>query len=125
MEGTMFELLDDQDRARVIGQRMRERRERDGLSLTRVARETGVSGSTIKRFEDVAANDAPGKPFRYEPWGAEYLERWLDGTFTPEVRTLHDFQRVLERDPGLSRDQVRAILPEIYAIYQRVRNGEG
>lgn len=117
----MFELIGDRQRGQRIGQGLRERREQKGLSLAQVARETGVSAGTIKRFEDFAVDGPADKPFRYEPWGAEFLERWLDGTLTPDIIVKHDLQRVLERDPGLSRKQVREILPEIYEIYERAR----
>lgn len=118
---TMFNLLDDQQRGQRIGKALREQRRQKGLSLAQVARETGVSASTIKRFEDFAAGGPTDKPFRYEPWGAEFLERWLDGTLTPDIIVKHDLQRVLERDPGLSRKQVQEILPEFYEIYERTR----
>jgi transcriptional regulator with XRE-family HTH domain len=117
----MFGLSDDRERARRIGKRMRELREEKGLSLTQVARETGVSAGTIKRFEDFAQSELGDKLARFEPWGMEYLERWLNGTLTPDIIVKHDLQRVLERDPALSRDQVREILAEFYEIYERVR----
>lgn len=112
----MFGLHDDQERARTIGTLTRERRERDGLSLADVARETGVSAGTIKRFEQFAEDHQPGKPIRYEPWGAEYLERWLAGTLTAEIILKHDIQRLLERNDALSRKQIRWVLPQIYGI---------
>lgn len=117
----MFGLHDDQERAKHIGQRMRELRERENLSLAQCAKQTGVSSGTIKRFEQFAAGEIAG-PFRYEPWGAEYLERWLDGTMTPEVRTKHDIQRILERDTSLSKKQVKLLVAEMWAAYDRQRN---
>ncbi len=104
-----------------MGNAVRERRWQGGLSLAQVARETGVSAGTIKRFEDFATGGPAGKRFRYCPWGAEFLERWLDGTLTPDIIVKHDLRRVLERDPGLSRKQVRKILPEFHDIHERMR----
>lgn len=117
----MFDFLDDLDRAQRVGSRMRALREQKALSLAQVARETGVSAGTIKRFEDVAEHGPGDKRFRYEPWGAEYLERWLDGTLTPDIIVKHDLQRTLERDPGLNRTQIRELLPQLYELYERVR----
>lgn len=118
----MFDFGDDEQRAQRIGSRMRALREERQLSLAQVARETGVSAGTIKRFEDYAADGTNGGRFRYEPWGAEYLERWLDGTLTPDIIVKHNLQRVLERDPGLNRAKLREILPQFYEIYERVRS---
>jgi transcriptional regulator with XRE-family HTH domain len=118
----MFGLIDDLERVQRIGKRLRERREQGGLSYTQVARETGVSAGTIRRFEEVAVNGPGEKPMRFEPWGVEYLERWLDDTLTPDIVVKHDLQRVLERDPALNRKQIREILSEFYEIYERVRN---
>jgi hypothetical protein len=92
-----------------------------GLTLAQVARETGVSAGTIKRFEGFAMSGPTERAFHYEPWGAEYLERWLDGTLTPDIRVWHDLQRILDRDPVLSRRQIQEILPRFYEIYERVR----
>ncbi len=117
----MYGLHDDEERTRRIGRDLRARRERDGLSLPQVAKQTGVSSGTIKRFEQFGAGELAG-PFRYEPWGAEYLERWLDGNLTPDIRTKHDIQRILERDTLLSREQVKVLVAEMWAAYDRVRN---
>lgn len=116
----MYGLHDDQERAKRIGERLRERREREKLTLAQVAKQTGVSSGTIKKFEQFAAGEIDGS-IRYEPWGAEYLERWLDGTLTPDIRTKHDIQRILERDSSLSKQQVRSLVAEMWAAYDRVR----
>ncbi|MCA9835104.1 MAG: hypothetical protein KC435_14210 [Thermomicrobiales bacterium] len=95
-------------------------REHENLTLAQCAKDTGVSSGTIKRFEQFAAGEITSH-FRYEPWGAEYLERWIDGTLTPEIRTKHDIQRILERDTSLSRGQVKTLVAEMWAAYDRVR----
>lgn len=100
----MYGLHDDQERAKRVGKRLRDRREQENLPLTQVAKQTGVSSGTIKQFEQFASGEISG-PFRYELCGAEYLERWLDGTMTPDVRTMHDIQGILERDSSPSKKQ--------------------
>ncbi len=92
------------------------------MTLADVARATGVSAGTIKRFEQFAERGASSEPFRYEPWGAEYLERWLDGTLTPDIVLKHDIQRLLERNGTLNKKQIRQVLPQIFEILDRARH---